>query len=472
MNHSPDLYRQVFKSAGEAIFVAGGHPQHIIEANNQAARLTGHRLEDLVGMPLNRIFQPCVDPGSQTEFPDSQNLEPLRESSSQLLVKGGPPLAVRVTTGLAPVEAGTCLVAIVRPEQSVASGDSTADGGDTWAEEETFPAIIGRSDQIHHLCRLVGSVARSDLTVLIQGESGTGKEVFAHAIHHHSHRARGQFVRVNCAALTETLLESELFGHVKGAFTGALRDRQGRFKQADGGTLLLDEIGSMSLSGQAKLLRILQEREFEPVGSSITRRVDVRVIATTNTDLAKAVRQNTFREDLYYRLGAAILWLPPLRERQKDVPLLAEHFLRAYCRTVGTPIKRISPEALSALVKYDWPGNVRELENAIEYAVIIEKGDVIRVSSLPATLTAKRGSDRSDGIVDLSLRDKLKVLERQILLDTLARYNWAKKEAAARLGIDARNMSYFLRKHNLSPESECEHKRFQHGAESLAHKRT
>ena len=222
---------------------------------------------------------------------------------------------------------------------------------------------------------------------MIQGESGTGKEIVANAIHAHSHRCRGPFVKVNCAALTETLLESELFGHLKGAFTGAIRDHRGRFKQADGGTILLDEIGSMPLSGQVKLLRVLQEHEFEPVGSSVTTSVNVRVIAATNVDLEKAMSEGKFREDLYYRLKVFEISVPPLRERKEDIPLLSQHFLHQYTQSLRKEIRALAPETLAVLIEHDWPGNVRELENAIEHAVIVQKGQVILPSSLPMNLS-------------------------------------------------------------------------------------
>lgn len=320
-----------------------------------------------------------------------------------------------------------------------------------WPEREDFPTIIGQSEEIREVCRLIGSVAKSEATVLIQGESGTGKEIIANAIHAHSHRYRSPFVKVNCAALTETLLESELFGHVKGAFTGAIRDRRGRFKQADGGTVLLDEIGSMSLSGQVLLLRVLQEREFEPVGSSVTTPVNVRVIAATNTDLLKAVEEGKFREDLYYRLNVFLIALPPLRERKEDIPLLIQHFLRQYNQAIGKEIRTIAPETLTLLIDYEWPGNVRELENAVEHAVIVEKGPVMLPSSLPMNLThARDGENASELQTEMGLREKLNLLEKQILLETLGRTNGIKKQAAALLGVDARNLPYLLRKHNLS----------------------
>jgi transcriptional regulator with GAF, ATPase, and Fis domain len=340
-------------------------------------------------------------------------------------------------------------VGVRRHEGSAVAVDSEAFAlGRT--EDETLSGLIGQSEQIQDVCRLVRCVARSDATVLIQGESGTGKEMVANAIHANSRRCRAAFVKVNCAALTESLLESELFGHVKGAFTGAIRDRRGRFKQADGGTILLDEIGSMPLSGQATLLRVLQEREFEPVGSSQTMPVNVRVIAATNSDLGRAVADGAFRADLYYRLNVFGIALPPLRERPEDVPLLAQLFLDRYNRIVGKRIRAIGPEALSMLLGHDWPGNVRELENAMEHAVIVEAGAAIDPASLPASIRKSR--DAEEGIpfsADLNLRERLLLAERQILLDTLMRANGIRKRAAEMLGIDSRNMPYFLKKHRL-----------------------
>src|SRR5215510_13857853 len=249
-----------------------------------------------------------------------------------------------------------------------------------------FPSIVGQSRQTHEVCRLIGLVAPTDTTVLIQGESGTGKELVGQAIHFHSRRTNRPLIKVNCAVLTETLLESELFGHKKGAFTGAIQDRKGRFKLANGGTIILDEVDSLSLSGQAKLLRVLEEKEFELVGDSTTVHVDVRVIAITNTDLTQAISEGHFREDLYYRLNAFPIRVPPLRERKEDIPLLAHHFLTSYTASLKKQISDIDPEAIALLMDYAWLGNVRELENTIEYAVILEKGPALTAPSLPDKL--------------------------------------------------------------------------------------
>ena len=314
-----------------------------------------------------------------------------------------------------------------------------------------FPNIIGKSQHIREICQMIGQVAKTDSTVLIQGESGTGKEIVAQATHFHSNRSKGPFVKVNCAALSETLLESELFGHVKGAFTGAIRDRKGRFKQADGGTIFLDEIGNMSPSGQAKLLRVLEEREFEAVGSSITTTVDVRILAATKINLEDACAEGRFREDLFYRLNVFTISMLPLRERKEDIILLARHFLEKYNLAVGKEIRELAPETIDVINEHDWPGNVRELKNAIEHAVIIAKKSTILPSHLPSNLKASGFlAGEVDFANELSLREKLNLLERQIIQEALNRANGVKKEAAAMLQIDPRNFPYLLRKHKLT----------------------
>jgi transcriptional regulator with PAS, ATPase and Fis domain len=311
-----------------------------------------------------------------------------------------------------------------------------------------LPNLIGQSEKNREVCRRIGQVAPTDSTVLIQGESGTGKELVAQAIHFHSPRRHAPFIKVNCAALPEALFESELFGHLRGAFTGAVRDRKGRFAEADGGTILLDEIGSLPLASQAKLLRVLQEREFEPVGSSATMKVEVRVIASCNSNLKQAIASGAFREDLYYRLSVFPIVIPPLRERREDVPLLAEHFLRKYTQRGDRKVCRISPEALTVMAEHDWPGNVRELENAIEHALILEKTDSIQLSSLPTHLN-NQASQKNEEAWSLPLRERLRLAEKQIIVDALARSNGIKKRGAELLGIHPKNLSHLLRKHRL-----------------------
>ncbi len=313
--------------------------------------------------------------------------------------------------------------------------------------------IIGKSPKILEICRLVKMVGKTNSTVLLQGESGTGKELIANAIYINSPRNKKPFIKVNCAALSETLLESELFGHKKGAFTGACESRIGRFELANGGTILLDEIGNMSLSGQAKLLRVLQENEIMPVGVSAPIEVDVRVIATTNVVLKKATQERTFREDLFYRISVVSIFLPPLRERKEDISLLVNHFIDIYNYKTKRNIRGISQETMAVLMEYDWPGNIRELRNAIEHAVIIENTEVIHTQSLPASILKGFWNRSSQDIEDFNLKKRLKAFERKLILKALIRANWVKCRAAEFLGIDQRNLSYFIRKHHiLDPE--------------------
>jgi transcriptional regulator with GAF, ATPase, and Fis domain len=411
---------------------------------------SGYGREELLGMPIQRLLQ--SRDGQQLTSIFSRTFAGETECKGlQLLKKSCAAVEIGISASSAEWNGSTILFVIVHDLSQVPrDGNCAAElDRDSKEGESNFPTIIGQSEKIRQVCRRIGSVAKSEVTVLVQGESGTGKEIVANAIHSHSHRHRGPFVKVNCAALTETLLESELFGHVKGAFTGAIRDRRGRFKQADGGTLLLDEISSMSLSGQAKLLRVLQEHTFEPVGSSATVTVNVRVIAATNTDLQKAVAEGKFREDLYYRLNVFSIALPPLRERKEDIALLAQHFRQKSNLTIGKKTQAFAPETLAAMMKHDWPGNVRELENAVEHAVLVEKSLVISLSSLPMNLIPQEATEASK---ELGLRDMLNLFEKEIILDTLIRANWIKKRAADMLRIDARNLPYLLRKHKLSED--------------------
>lgn len=371
MNHATGLHHAFYDAANDPIFIVDAVTRTVIEANAQALEDSGYRPEEIKGLAIDRLLR---SRGSLELLFESSNRKTYWEGL-QLLKKDGEPIAVDVSATWVEWSSGSYIfVTACRTEGTLLVPDERGEGrGSTRREDMSFPMIIGQSEKIRDVCRLIGSVAKSNANVLIEGESGTGKEIIANAIHAHSHRCCGPFVKVNCAALTETLLESELFGHVRGAFTGAVRDRHGRFKQADGGTILLDEIGSMSPAGQAKLLRVLQEREFEPVGSSVTTSVDVRVLASTNTDLVKTVSDGEFREDLYYRLNVFSISLPSLRERKEDIPLLGKYFVQQHAKTVRKDIGSIAPEALSLLLQYDWPGNVRELENAIEHAVIVEK---------------------------------------------------------------------------------------------------
>jgi DNA-binding NtrC family response regulator len=313
--------------------------------------------------------------------------------------------------------------------------------------------VIGSSAPMQRVFETVLQVAPSRASILITGESGTGKELIAAAIHQHSPRAERPFVKLHCAALAESLLESELFGHERGAFTGAQARRDGRFQQADGGTLFLDEIGEISPGIQVKLLRFLQEREFERVGGNQTIKVDVRIVAATNSELPELVKAGKFREDLYYRLNVVAIEMPPLRARPGDIPLLAMHFLRKYAAENEKQLTGFSDEALAKLVHHNWPGNVRELENAVERAVVVCRGDEIRAEDLVATVaTAAGGADQLPAIPGSTMAD----FERYAILKTLEFTGGSTSRAAELLGISARTIQYRLREYSGSPRTGSE----------------
>jgi DNA-binding NtrC family response regulator len=313
------------------------------------------------------------------------------------------------------------------------------------SERRRIESMVGSSPAMQKVYEAVLLVAPSRASVLITGESGTGKELIAAAVHEHSTRSAGPFVKLHCAALAETLLESELFGHEKGAFTGAVTRRDGRFRQADGGTLFLDEIGEISPLIQLKLLRFLQEREFERVGGNETLRVDVRVVAATNRDLEQRVREGKFREDLFYRLNVVAIEVPPLRVRPLDVPLLAMHFLRKYAAENDRKIAGFSDEALRQLAHHSWPGNVRELENVVQRAVVVCRGDEIRSEHLASQIAKDTGPGGDDAprVPGASLAD----LERHAILKTLEHTGGSTSRAAEILGVSARKIQYRLREY-------------------------
>jgi len=314
------------------------------------------------------------------------------------------------------------------------------------AERHRVEGIIGDSGRMQEVLSLVRRVAPSDATVLIRGESGTGKELIARALHYASPRAAGPLVKVNCAALAESLLEAELFGHEKGAFTGAVAGRKGRFELADGGSIFLDEIGDLPPHLQVKLLRVLQEREFERVGSSRPIKVDVRLLAATHRNLEALVREGRFREDLYYRINVVTIVLPPLRERREDLPPLIEHFLSAFAGKNGKTVRGLTREAREALLRYDYPGNIRELENLMERAVVLTRDDVIGVEDLPLTLeTPAPGSGEGAGLIAA-----VEGLERRMIQEALAKADGTQTRAAELLGISERVLRYKLRKYGLS----------------------
>jgi two-component system response regulator PilR (NtrC family) len=320
-------------------------------------------------------------------------------------------------------------------------------------ERHTFANIIGKSRKMQEIFGIIQRIARTMSTVLISGESGTGKELIARAIHYNSGR-RGKFVGINCGALPETLLESELFGHERGAFTGAIREKKGLFHEADRGTIFLDEIGETSLAVQIKLLRVLQDRVVRRVGSNVETQVDVRVIAASNRDLAESTRNGTFREDLFYRINVIPIELPSLRQRAEDIPLLVDHFITKFSDKLGVPRKRISADAMRAIEKYGWPGNVRELENVIERMIALEPSDVLTTKSLPEQVLI--GGEIPDVTFDLppdgmSLEQHLEAIAKIFMLKALERSGGVQTQAAELLRMSFRSFRYYAKKYDLIP---------------------
>lgn len=310
--------------------------------------------------------------------------------------------------------------------------------------------IVGRSNKMREVFQMIDQVSASDATVLIRGESGTGKELVANAIHYNSLRSEGPFIKVNCAALPETLMESELFGHEKGSFTGATERRRGKFELAQGGTIFLDEIGTLNLTAQAKILRVLQEKEMERVGGERTFSLEVRILAATNKPLEESLKEGGFREDLYYRLNVFPIYLPPLRERKTDILLLADFFLEKYSEKYEKNLKRISTPAIDALMRYHWPGNVRELENCIERAVLLGSDRVIHTHHLPPTLQT---AESSGTIPSGSLEASLGTYERDMIIDALKTAKGNMAETARLLNTSERVIGLRVKKYSIQPKN-------------------
>ena len=338
---------------------------------------------------------------------------------------------------------------------------------DVWTSKffnkgNTHYDLIGNAKEVQEIYTIIERIANTKATILIQGESGTGKRVLAHAIHKNDSKRRHKpFIEVSCGALPREIIESELFGHVKGAFTGAINDRKGRFELANGGTILLDDIDTLPMELQVKLLRVLQQKEFERVGDHKTMKVDVRIIATTNQDIQKLVTEKKFREDLFYRINIISIVMQPLRERKEDLPLLADHFVELYARENHKNIKGVAKEVMETLMRYNWPGNIRELENVIERAVILDINNVINNDDLPEVITNHNAisiSETSGNITEKfnnHLKEALEEPERVHILRVLKEVGWNKKEAAKKLGVNRTTLYNKLRKYNVLSQVEA-----------------
>jgi PAS domain S-box-containing protein len=446
-----DIYRReleaIFNSVNEAIVTVDG-TLNVCQSNAAADTLLGVGAGELAGRPAAQVFladlAPALDALRKTlltqrpvvEFAVEANLP---HAGAKVLLVSAVPLL-----DSAAGHAGAVLVA--RDVTRVSRLEKELE------DRQQYRNIVGKSHRMREVFQLVENVAATDSTVLIYGESGTGKELVAAALHYGNPRAKGPFIKVNCAALSDDILESELFGHVKGAFTGAVRDRLGRFEAADGGTILLDEIGDISPRLQQRLLRVLQEREFERVGDTRPIRVDVRIIAATNRDLGAKMRSGEFREDLYYRLNVIRIELPPLREHKEDIPLLVDHFCRRYNATFKKDNVGLAPETMEIVTNYRWPGNVRELENCLERAFIVCHDPVILPKHLPPELNGTRQGEPTQDYAD-SGDGRAGADSKERILEVLHRTDWNMAKSARILGIARNTLYQRMKTHGISRES-------------------
>ncbi|RJQ75443.1 MAG: response regulator [Desulfobacteraceae bacterium] len=416
----------IYMSVQDAI-IAVDHELKIVELNASAMSICGLSGGDM-GRRLADLEMPCKDRVLAALRETLQSLQSVKLRRLECRRSGRPAMVVSISTHPLQGGSGTSLgaVLVVRDETRLAGLEQDLH------ERDGFHRIVGKSPAMQQVYDVLEYLADVETTVLITGESGTGKELIAEALHDKGNRSSGPFIKVNCAALSENLLESELFGHVKGAFTGAVGDRRGRFQAADGGTILLDEIGDISPKMQLRLLRVLQEKQFERVGDSRPIRVDVRVIASTNQKLKERVASGDFREDLYYRLRVVEIVLPPLRERRGDIPLLVAHFIEKLNRKLKRKIQEVTPDAEDLLMAYPWPGNVRELEHALEHAFIVCRQETICADHFPPELRGFTPSACATAPVQSS--------SPQDLLQALRRSAWNKAKAARMLHIDRKTL--------------------------------
>ncbi|MEW6375885.1 MAG: sigma 54-interacting transcriptional regulator [Thermodesulfobacteriota bacterium] len=426
----PDqFFRVILNSTADGVFTIDSDGK-ITFLNKAAEEITGFSMKEALGRYCFDIFRADI---CQTRCALKETLRTKKEITNRpvtILNKEGKKIPISISTGVLRNEKGQ----IIGGVETFRDLSTIEELKKELSQRYTLGDIISKNHLIHEIFNILPDIAESDSTVLIQGASGTGKELFAKAIHTLSRRKTKHFIKVNCGALPDTLLESELFGYVKGAFTDAKKDKPGRFALANGGTIFLDEVGDMSPSLQVKLLRVLQEKEYEPLGSASPRKTDVRIIAATNKDLSRLVSIGKFRDDLFYRLNVVKIELPPLSQRKEDIPLLINAFIQKFNARMGKQISGISDEALRLLLRYDFPGNVRELENIIEHAFILCKGDQIDLDCLPRELTGIPA--KTDTFLSIKEETPLGKAEAEVIEKTLKKYNGNRIKTAQELGID------------------------------------
>lgn len=417
----------ILDSVNEGVFTVD-QDWRITAFNRAAELITGISRSDAIGKACCDVFHADICEKSCALRQTFDTGRPVVNATAHIVSNQGRRVPIRISTAILK-DRGGHVIGGVETFQDLSQVEELQK---ELKSRYTFEDIVGRSDAMLQLFKVMPQIAESSSTVLIEGPSGTGKELFARAIHNLSSRAKRRFVAVNCAALPDTLLESELFGHKAGAFTDAKRDKAGRFEMADGGTIFLDEIGDISPAMQMRLLRVLQDRIIEPLGAIRSKSVDIRVLAATNKDLAQLVREGTFRQDLYYRIRVIHLMLPMLKQRREDIPLLIDHFVRKFNRLQGKDIAGVSLEVVARLMEHDFPGNVRELENIVEQAFVLCRGGLIELHHLPPEFRSESLSSREPfGPVNL------KAMEKRFIHQTLIYHNGNRRKAARDLGIDA-----------------------------------
>ena len=423
---SRDTHAIILDSINDGVFTVD-QDWRITSFNRAAERITGVKRQQAIGKPCCEVFRASICETACALRKTLTTGRPVVNKAVYILDAKGNRLPISISTAAFKDESGKTIGGVETFRDLSLAEDLRKE----LEAQYSFAEIVGRSPSMRQVFQLLPQIAESDSTVLIEGASGTGKELFAKAIHKLSRRRDKRFVAINCAALPDTLLESELFGYKAGAFTDARQDKPGRFAIADGGTLLLDEIGDISPAMQVRLLRVLQERTYEPLGSVEPIKTDVRIIAATNKDLAKLVRKGVFREDLFYRIHVIRLALPNLRDRREDIPLLVEHFIAKFNRLQGKDVVGVSDEVLARLMDHDYPGNVRELENIIEHAFVLCRGAMIEMAHLPPQLRGA-GEAVSPNIAGMTLE----AMERFLIANALQRHNGNRTAAARQLGIN------------------------------------
>jgi PAS domain S-box-containing protein len=436
------FFNVILDSIADGVFTTDNEGK-ITFINNAGEQITGFSSKEAIGHFCFDIFRADI---CQSKCALKETLKTKKEIinlPATILRKGGQKVPISISTAVLKNEKGQ----IIGGVETFRDLSTIEELKKELSQKYTLGDIISKNHKIHEIFNILPDIAETDSTVLVQGASGTGKELFAKAIHNLSRRKTKPFVKVNCGALPDTLLESELFGYVKGAFTDAKKDKPGRFALANEGTIFLDEVGDMSPSLQVKLLRVLQEKEFEPLGSTSSRKTDVRIIAATNKDLSKLVNEGKFRDDLFYRLNVVKIELPLLRERREDIPLLIDAFVQKFNAKMGKQVKGVSDEVMRTLMRYDYPGNVRELENIIEHAFVLCKGDRIDLGCLPKEFTGDQGEITT--FEPSKEETPFQKAESEIIERTLKKYDGNRIKTAQELGLDRTTLWRKIKKYAL-----------------------